>query len=53
MHFVTFVVDFACVSTMLCAVSRVLSESGQGSMEVVAPSILLYDIVAFTLTVPL
>lgn len=48
-----FVVDFACVSTMLCAVSRVLSESGQGSMEVVALSILLYDIVAFTLQLPI
>ena len=47
-----FVVDFACVSTMLCAVSRVLGESGQGSMEVVALSILLYDIVAFTLQLP-
>ena len=48
-----FVVDFACVSSMLCAVSRVLGESGQGSMEVVALSILLYDIVAFTLQLPL
>ena len=48
-----FVVDFACVSSMLCAVSRVLSESGQGSMEVVALSILLYDIVAFTLQLPI
>ena len=48
-----FVVDFACVSTMLCAVSRVLGESGQGSMEVVALSILLYDIVAFTLQLPI
>ena len=48
-----FVVDFACVSTMLCAVSRVLSESGQGSMEVVALSILLYDIAAFTLQLPI
>ena len=48
-----FVVDFACVSTMLCAVSRVLSESGQGSMEIVALSILLYDIVAFTLQLPI
>ena len=47
-----FVVDFACVSTMLCAVSRVLGESGQGSLEVVALSILLYDIVAFTLQLP-
>ena len=48
-----FVVDFACVSTMLCAVSRVLGEPGQGSMEVVALSILLYDIVAFTLQLPI
>ncbi len=48
-----FVVDFACVSSMLCAVSRVLGESGQGSMEVVALSILLYDIVAFTLQLPI
>ena len=48
-----FVVDFACVSTMLCAVSRVLGESSQGSMEVVALSILLYDIVAFTLQLPI
>lgn len=48
-----FVVDFACVSTMLCAVSRVLGESGQGSMEFVALSILLYDIVAFTLQLPI
>ena len=48
-----FVVDFACVSTMLCAVSRVLGDSGQGSMEVVALSILLYDIVAFTLQLPI
>lgn len=48
-----FVVDFACVSTMLCAVSRVLGESGQGSIEVVALSILLYDIVAFTLQLPI
>lgn len=48
-----FVVDFACVSTMLCAVSRVLGESGQGSMEVVSLSILLYDIVAFTLQLPI
>lgn len=47
-----FVVDFACVSSMLCAVSRVLGESGQGSLEVVALSILLYDIVAFTLQLP-
>ena len=51
--FCHFVVDFACVSTMLCAVSRVLGESGQGSMEVVALSILLYDIVAFTLQLPI
>lgn len=48
-----FVVDFACVSSMLCAVSRVLGDSGQGSMEVVALSILLYDIVAFTLQLPI
>ena len=48
-----FVVDFACVSTMLCAVSRVLGESAQGSMEVVSLSILLYDIVAFTLQLPI
>ena len=48
-----FVVDFACVSTMLCAVSRVLGGSGQGSMELVALSILLYDIVAFTLQLPI
>lgn len=48
-----FVVDFACVSSMLCAVSRVLGESGQGSMEVVVLSILLYDIVAFTLQLPI
>ena len=48
-----FVVDFACVSSMLCAVSQVLGESGQGSMEVVALSILLYDIVAFTLQLPI
>lgn len=48
-----FVVDFACVSSMLCAVSRVLGESGQGSMEVVTLSILLYDIVAFTLQLPI
>ncbi len=48
-----FVVDFACVSSMLCAVSRVLGESGQDSMEVVALSILLYDIVAFTLQLPI
>ena len=47
-----FVVDFACVSSMLCAVSRVLGESGQGSLEVIALSILLYDIVAFTLQLP-
>jgi len=47
-----FVVDFACVSTMLCAVSRVLGESGQDSLEFVALSILLYDIVAFTLQLP-
>ena len=47
-----FVVDFACVSTMLCAVSRVLGESGQGSMEVVALSILLYDVVAFAFQLP-
>lgn len=47
-----FVVDFACVSSMLCAVSRVLGESGQSSLEVVALSILLYDIVAFTLQLP-
>ena len=38
---------------MLCAVSRVLGESGQGSMEVVTLSILLYDIVAFTLQLPI
>ena len=48
-----FVVDFACVSSMLCAVSRVLGDSDQGSMEVVALSILLYDIVAFTLQLPI
>ena len=48
-----FVVDFACVSSMLCAVSRVLGDSGQGSMEAVALSILLYDIVAFTLQLPI
>lgn len=48
-----FVVDFACVSSMLCAVSRVLGESGQGSLEVIALSILLYDIVAFTLQLPI
>ena len=48
-----FVVDFACVSSMLCAVSRVLGESGQGSIEVVTLSILLYDIVAFTLQLPI
>ena len=47
-----FVVDFACVSTMLCAVSRVLGESGQDSLEFVALSILLYDVVAFTLQLP-
>lgn len=47
-----FVVDFACVSTMLCAVSRVSGESGQDSLEFVALSILLYDIVAFTLQLP-
>lgn len=47
-----FVVDFACVSTMLCAVSRVLGESGQDSLEFVALRILLYDIVAFTLQLP-
>ena len=47
-----FVVDFACVSTMLCAVSLVLGESGQDSLEFVALSILLYDIVAFTLQLP-
>lgn len=47
-----FVVDFACVSTMLCAVNRVLGESGQDSLEFVALSILLYDIVAFTLQLP-
>ena len=47
-----FVVDFACVSTMLCAVSRVLGESGQDSLEFVALSILLYDIVAFILQLP-
>ena len=47
-----FVVDFACVSTMLCAVSRVLGEFGQDSLEFVALSILLYDIVAFTLQLP-
>ena len=48
-----FVVDFACVSSMLCSVSRVLGESGQGSLEVIALSILLYDIVAFTLQLPI
>jgi len=37
---------------MLCAVSRVLGESGQDSLEFVALSILLYDIVAFTLQLP-
>lgn len=47
-----FVVDFACVSSMLCAVSRVLGESGQDSLEFVALSILLYDVVAFTLQLP-
>lgn len=47
-----FVVDFACVSSMLCAVSQVLGESGQGSLEFVALSILLYDVVAFTLQLP-
>ncbi len=47
-----FVVDFACVSTMLCAVSRVLGESGQGSLELVALSILLYDVVAFAFQLP-
>ena len=44
-----FVVDFACVSTMLCSVSRVLGESGQNSLQLVALSILLYDVVAFAL----
>ena len=47
-----FVVDFACVSTMLCAVSRVLGVSGQGSLELVALSILLYDVVAFAFQLP-
>jgi len=47
-----FVVDFACVSTMLCAVSRVLGGSGQGSLELVALSILLYDVVAFAFQLP-
>ena len=47
-----FVVDFACVSSMLCAVSRVLGESGQDSLVFVALSILLYDVVAFTLQLP-
>ena len=47
-----FVVDFACVSTMLCAVSRVLGESGQGSLELIALSILLYDVVAFAFQLP-
>ena len=47
-----FVVDFACVSTMLCAVSRVLGESGQDSLELVALSILLYDVVAFAFQLP-
>lgn len=47
-----FVVDFACVSSMLCAVSRVLGEFGQDSLEFVALSILLYDVVAFTLQLP-
>lgn len=47
-----FVVDFACVSTMLCAVSRVLGESGQGSLELVTFSILLYDVVAFAFQLP-
>ena len=47
-----FVVDFACVSTMLCAVSRVLGESGQSSLELVAFSILLYDVVAFVFQLP-
>ena len=48
-----FVVDFACVSTMLCAVSRVLGESGQGSLELVTFSILLYDVVAFAFQLPI
>ena len=47
-----FVVDFACVSTMLCAVSRVLGESGQDSLELIALSILLYDVVAFAFQLP-
>ena len=47
-----FVVDFACVSTMLCAVSRVLGESGQGSLELVALSIVFYDVVAFAFQLP-
>lgn len=47
-----FVVDFACVSTMLCAVSRVLGGSGQDSLELIALSILLYDVVAFAFQVP-
>ena len=47
-----FVVDFACVSTMLCAVSRVLGESGQNSLELIALSILLYDVVAFAFQLP-
>ena len=47
-----FVVDFACVSSMLCAVSRVLGESGQDSLEVIALSILLYDVVAFAFQLP-
>jgi len=37
---------------MLCAVSRVLGESGQGSLELVALSILLYDVVAFAFQLP-
>jgi hypothetical protein len=47
-----FVVDFACVSTMLCAVSRVLGEPGQDSLELIALSILLYDVVAFAFQLP-
>lgn len=47
-----FVVDFACVSTMLCAVSRVLGVSGQDSLELIALSILLYDVVAFAFQLP-
>ena len=47
-----FVVDFACVSTMLCAVSRVLGGSGQDSLELIALSILLYDVVAFAFQLP-